>query len=135
MNGTTLFDRLQEFGTRPAPFSHYTAAKLWNDPHVSKRMLAAHLDETTNRASHTGQLVKQSVEWLISRFEVGAASRVLDLGCGPGLYTLPLAETGAIVTGVDFSKRSIAHGGQFVFDADSPEFAIVASVNDRATAG
>jgi len=91
MNGTTFFDKLQEFGTRPAPFSHYTAAELWNDPHVSERMLAA--------------------------------------------YTVPLAEAGAIVTGVDFSMRSIAHARRFVFDADSPDFAIVASVNDQLTSG
>jgi len=32
---------------------------------------------------------------------------VLDLGCGPGLYALQFAQQGMVVTGVDFSRRSI----------------------------
>ncbi|MEK3901427.1 MULTISPECIES: class I SAM-dependent methyltransferase [unclassified Paenibacillus] len=36
-------------------------------------------------------------------------SRILDLGCGPGLYTKRLSEQGYNVTGLDFSSRSIAY--------------------------
>jgi 2-polyprenyl-3-methyl-5-hydroxy-6-metoxy-1,4-benzoquinol methylase len=32
---------------------------------------------------------------------------ILDLGCGPGLYTEIMAERGHKVTGIDFSKNSI----------------------------
>jgi SAM-dependent methyltransferase len=35
--------------------------------------------------------------------------RILDLGCGPGLYAEKLAEAGHKVTGVDFSERSISY--------------------------
>jgi SAM-dependent methyltransferase len=35
------------------------------------------------------------------------ASRVLDLGCGPGFYARMLAEHGHDVTGIDFSPASI----------------------------
>lgn len=34
---------------------------------------------------------------------VPAAAAVLDLGCGPGAYAIPLAGRGAAVTGVDLS--------------------------------
>ena len=34
---------------------------------------------------------------------------IIDFGCGPGLYTTRLAEKGAKVTGIDFSKNSIDH--------------------------
>jgi len=34
---------------------------------------------------------------------------ILDLGCGPGLYTEKLAEHGHVVTGMDFSSNSICY--------------------------
>lgn len=37
-------------------------------------------------------------KWLIEKF---APSRVIDIGCGPGLYLLPFKEAGAKVYGVD----------------------------------
>nr|MBC8450668.1 class I SAM-dependent methyltransferase [bacterium] len=43
------------------------------------------------------------------QFGAGTGTRVLDLGCGPGLYTTPLARAGADVTGVDFSESSLEH--------------------------
>ena len=42
-------------------------------------------------------------------FHLTDRSRVLDLGCGPGLYASRLAEAGIEVTGIDFSPRSIAY--------------------------
>jgi 23S rRNA (uracil1939-C5)-methyltransferase len=39
---------------------------------------------------------------------VGSASRVLDLYCGSGLFTLPLAASGAAVTAVEESRQAIA---------------------------
>jgi len=34
---------------------------------------------------------------------------LLDIGCGPGLYAERFSSAGYSVTGVDFSKRSIAY--------------------------
>lgn len=36
-------------------------------------------------------------------------SRLLDLGCGPGLYTSLFADANYIVTGIDFNKSSIEY--------------------------
>ena len=94
---------------RPVPFSVATAVELWTDDHISKRMLEAHLDPSRSAASRTGAFIEASVDWIVSRFEIGPESRVLDLGCGPGLYTNALAAKGASVTGVDVSSRSLAH--------------------------
>jgi len=41
------------------------------------------------------------VEALIERFEIGPGTRVIDVGCGPGLLSLPFARTGAEVLGID----------------------------------
>lgn len=38
---------------------------------------------------------------------VTARTRVLDLGCGPGTYAVPLARRGADVTGVDLSEAML----------------------------
>ncbi|MCL4504968.1 MAG: methyltransferase domain-containing protein [Chloroflexi bacterium] len=43
----------------------------------------------------------------LSRFDIGAGQRVVDLGCGPGFWTLPLAEkvgAGGTVYALDVSQ-------------------------------
>ncbi len=44
---------------------------------------------------------------MIDTFDLGPGRRVLDLGCGPGLYARRLEAAGADVTGVDLSRVSI----------------------------
>ena len=53
--------------------------------------------------------VKALAAHLADRFALGAGRRVADFGCGPGLYTTRFAGTGAEVTGIDVSRRSIDH--------------------------
>lgn len=86
-----------------APGSH----PLWTDPHVSRSMLAAHLDPEDDAASRRPGTIDATVAWLATQLPPGA--RVLDLGCGPGLYAERLAAAGFEVTGVDFSQNSIAY--------------------------
>ena len=50
-------------------------------------------------------ILMPSIEEFIALLPVNP--RVLDLGCGPGYESKRLAEAGAQVTGVDFSKESI----------------------------
>jgi SAM-dependent methyltransferase len=92
---------------RPEPFSVYTTPEFWNDPHISERMLHHHLDSSTYFSSRPHDFIDRSVEWMVTRFKIGAGSRVLDLGCGPGLYAERLARRGAAVIGIDASHRSI----------------------------
>ena len=104
-----LFETLEKINERPKPFELYTTPLLWNDAHISKKMLAFHLDETADPASRNHAFVQRSLDWIVGRFDVGLGTRIADFGCGPGLYATPLAERGAEVTGVDLSERSIAH--------------------------
>ena len=102
-----MYATLREQQTRPAPFSRYTAATLWTDEHISERMLAYHLQTDTDIASRKAASIDEMVAWM-DRSVGLAGKRVLDLGCGPGLYATRMAEHGARVTGIDFSPRSIA---------------------------
>jgi SAM-dependent methyltransferase len=105
----SLFAALSEIHRRPEPFEVYTARELWDDEHVSRSMLAYHLDPESVPASRPHAFIDRSAAWIAERFSLAAGRRVADFGCGPGLYTTRFAAAGAEVTGIDFSRRSIAH--------------------------
>jgi SAM-dependent methyltransferase len=109
MTDRRCYDLLADVATRPAPYARSTVATLWTEPHLSAQMLRFHLDQEVEAASRRHAFIDRSVAWLVDTFEVGPGRRVLDLGCGPGLYANRLARTGAAVTGVDLSQRSLAH--------------------------
>lgn len=104
-----MFQQLEAITARPEPFAVHDAAHLWTDRHISRRMLAFHLDETLDVSSRRLAFIQRSAAWITSRFQVGESSEIIDFGCGPGLYANRLARTGAQVTGIDFSPRSIGH--------------------------
>lgn len=104
-----MFKELESVVTRPKPFEFHTTEELWTDDHISRRMLELHLNEKTDLASRTKEFIDRSSKWIIDHFELGKGRKVLDLGCGPGLYTTRFARSGAMVTGVDFSERSIQY--------------------------
>lgn len=93
---------------RPAPFAPGTD-DIWTDDHLSKGMLAAHLNPDNDAASYAQEKRAQAIAWIKAALPHDIYPRVLDLGCGPGLYTLALAESGYEATGIDFSARSIAY--------------------------
>lgn len=104
-----MFAQLDDINKRPEPFAFYTADDLWTDEHTSGQMLAYHLNTEIDVSSRRKEFIERSVEWIATRFHVDEGSRIADFGCGPGLYSNRLAQLGASVTGVDFSKRSIEH--------------------------
>jgi len=104
-----LHDALTHIHQRPAPFAAYTARELWDDDHISAQMLSFHLDPTSEPATRPHGFVDRSAAWIAREFDLPAGPRVADFGCGPGLYATRFAEAGARVTGIDFSRRSIAH--------------------------
>ena len=104
-----MFEQLEEINKRPEPFDFYTASELWTDEHTSERMLSFHLNEDIDVSSRNAEFINRSVEWIVSRFSVDEGTKIADFGCGPGLYATRLAKSHAGVTGIDFSKRSIAY--------------------------
>jgi SAM-dependent methyltransferase len=105
-------DLIRSLQEKPIPF---TPGELlfWDDPHISTQMLKAHLNPENDLASRRPQTIQRSVEWLIASLGLQAGDSVLDLGCGPGLYSTRLAEKSLRVTGVDYSCRSIDYATEF----------------------
>ena len=104
-----MFEELERINERPKPFQFYTASDLWTDEHTSKQMLIFHLNEAIDVSSRNAEFINRSVEWIATEFNIGRGYKIVDFGCGPGLYAAGLAKRGAIVTGIDFSKRSIEY--------------------------
>ena len=116
MNHSELdLEKLLALQQKPRPFE--TGEPLfWTDPHISRQMLAAHLDPNTDAASRRPETIARSVDWIVRELALSPGAAVLDLGCGPGLYAARLSERGLKVTGVDFSQRSIAYAKQYARD-------------------
>jgi SAM-dependent methyltransferase len=81
----------------------------WNEPEFSRRMLAEHLSQAHDMASRRSTIIDQHVAWINQVILQGKPANILDLGCGPGLYSNRLAALGHTCTGIDFSPASILY--------------------------
>jgi SAM-dependent methyltransferase len=81
----------------------------WNEPGFSTRMLREHLTQDHDHASRRGEKIDQHVQWIHQEILSGRPGRILDLGCGPGLYASRLTGLGHVCTGIDYSPASIEY--------------------------
>ena len=81
----------------------------WNDPEFSQRMLSEHLSQAHDAASRRFDVIDRQVRWIHTNVLQRQPTHILDLGCGPGLYSQRLTELGHTCTGIDFSPASIAY--------------------------
>jgi SAM-dependent methyltransferase len=93
---------------KPAPWSEGDNIP-WDDPGFSERMLAEHLSQEHDLASRKSETIDHHVDWIFSGVLGTRPSRLLDLACGPGFYTVRLARIGCECVGIDFSPASIRH--------------------------
>ena len=98
---------------RPIPEPWSEGEKIpWNDPDFSQRMLREHLSQAHDGASRRFEIIEKHVDWIHHRVLSGKPTSILDLGCGPGLYTSRLAQLGHECVGIDFSPASIAYASE-----------------------
>ncbi len=102
---------LAELITRSLPPSPWADGDNipWNEPAFSRRMLDEHLSQTHDLASRRAHLIDAHVGFIQRKLGSETGARILDLGCGPGLYLHRLARLGHRGHGIDFSPASIAY--------------------------
>lgn len=91
------------------PLYKKTEVAFWDDEYISKQMLKAHLNPNFEGASRKLDFIDKSVAWISEIAPPAINPLLLDIGCGPGIYAEKFSKAGYTVTGVDFSKRSIAY--------------------------
>lgn len=101
MNIKKIIDTAQ----KPEIYTPGTAL-MWVDEYISTQLLEVHLSQDVELASRKETTIFSTVDWILSKVP-GDRLNILDLGCGPGLYTEKLTESGHFVTGMDFSSNSI----------------------------
>ena len=124
--------KLGELGERP-PLEPWTTAPgiPWHEPAFSARMLREHLSQEHDAASRRLERIERHVEWLHEQVVPRTRGSVLDLGCGPGLYTSRLARRGHRCFGIDVSPASIEHARA---EARDEELACTYMLGDLRTA-
>lgn len=93
--------------SRPLVYTPGTAT-MWDDEHISKQLLAVHLNPDIDLASRKPATIISTIEWLETTVSQ-PGSAILDMGCGPGLYAEQFAARGYNVTGLDISSNSISY--------------------------
>lgn len=99
--------KLIQTAEKPEVYAPGTAL-MWVDEYISTQLLETHLSQDIELASRKDSTIAFTVDWILQKVP-GDGLKVLDLGCGPGLYTEKLAERGHTVTGMDFSSNSIRY--------------------------
>jgi ubiquinone/menaquinone biosynthesis C-methylase UbiE len=107
MNPENLLDIVRR-NPAPAPWSEADNIP-WNEPGFSARMLKEHLSQEHDAASRRFEKIEQHVAWIHQKAFISQPGKLLDLGCGPGLYASRLTRLGHQVTGIDYSPASIAY--------------------------
>jgi SAM-dependent methyltransferase len=96
----------------------------WDEPEFSRRMLSEHLSQDHDLASRRSGCIDRQVRWIHDQIVNKEPSTILDLGCGPGLYSHPLVRLGHRCLGIDFGPASIKYAREHNPHASRCEFVL-----------
>lgn len=94
---------------KPLPFQSGTLT-LWSNDYIAQNVIKRHLDGSVDSGSRKTDTIHQTVEWIQHLKPMSA--RILDVGCGPGLYAELLCKRGMYYEGFDISPYQIAYAKQ-----------------------
>ena len=106
----------------------------WDDPEFSRRMLVEHLAQGHDMASRRAAWIDRQVAWIHDELLEGQPASILDLGCGPGLYSHRLAMRGHRCRGIDFGPASIEYARQHNPDPARCDF-VLGDIREVALSG
>ena len=106
-----MLEVLKDLVSRPEIFSGFDTSALWADPYVARQMLSMHLCDDHALASRPGADIDMMTAWIDRELGLDG-KRLVDLGCGPGLYARRFQAAGARVTGIDLSENSLAYASE-----------------------
>lgn len=89
---------------------------MWTDEHISKQLLNIHLNPDIDLGSRKMSTIIKTANWILDTQKSKNKLNILDLGCGPGLYSEIFAQKGHSVTGIDISKTSIDYAKKSASD-------------------
>jgi SAM-dependent methyltransferase len=88
----------------------------WADPDFSRRMLAEHLSQEHDLASRKQDMIRTQVYWIHEHICNNTSAKLLDIGCGPGLYIEQFTALDYDCCGIDFSPASIEYAKSQLYD-------------------
>lgn len=103
---------LLTLGEKP-PIHTLGVEKFWDDEHISASMLKAHLDPNMDSASRLEKTIDKAVAFIAGTVGLNPQHKMIDLGCGPGLYTQRFYQYTQQITGMDYSRRSIGYAKDY----------------------
>jgi len=103
-----MLNKLKPYLSRPELYTT-SANLLWDDEYISEILLDTHLEPNYDSATRNHKFVAKSVEWIAKLAPPSKYAKLLDLGCGPGIYAEHFHKAGYAITGIDFSRRSIRY--------------------------
>lgn len=109
---------LKHFSEKPVVYAPSTSP-FWDDVHISKYMLEAHLAPQVESASRKLSFIKESVNWISDICILKEEKKILDLGCGAGIYSELFYKASFNVTGIDFSENASAVNLDIAFSLGS----------------
>lgn len=103
-------EQIFKLSQKPALYEKGTSV-MWTDPYISKKLLELHTNPDHDMASRSRAKIEKITQWILEKSNK-TGMKILDLGCGPGLYAESFAAKRHAVTGVDFSENSIRYAIQ-----------------------
>ncbi|MDL2225829.1 methyltransferase domain-containing protein [Eubacteriales bacterium OttesenSCG-928-M02] len=103
-----MYQKLLVAVQRPALYEK-TPVRIWEDDHIAQQMLQAHLNPHTDGATRNHGFVTQSAGWIGALCPPKDYPRLVDFGCGPGIYGNLFSNSGYVVTGLDINPHAVCY--------------------------